>query len=292
MKNAHLIDISAVFFRYYFAPTPTIENDDGWDIAALLFSLRWLCRADFFQDDLTVAAFDESLGSGFRHKLDKDYKANRALPTEDIIYQLSALKVFCEYMGFAVLASEDVEADDLIGAASIRLHDYNCTIHSRDKDLRQLLSAKVVMKDIMTEKIWDETALLSETGLTPNQVPLYLALMGDSSDNIVGLPGIGDKTARALLNAYHNWQGIRLAAKSDEKMPVRGSERISNTLIEYEALVEHNLLLTQLKLDSTIDLSTKPFDNSSYATFEALANQFGMGKKLKKAFGIISEFIK
>lgn len=292
MKSAHLIDISAVFFRYYFSPTPVIENNEGWDIAALLFSLRWLCQADFFQDDLTVAAFDESLGSGFRHQLDEDYKANRALPTEDIIYQLSALKVFCEYMGFAVVASEDVEADDLIGAASIKLNQYTCTIHSRDKDLRQLLTANVCMKDIMTEKVWNPVTLLAETGLMPNQVPLYLALMGDASDNIIGLPGIGDKTARRLLSTYNNWQAILQAAKSDEKMPIRGSDRICNTIIEYETLVEHNLLLTQLKTDISLDLLTKPFDQSNYAMFEALADQFGMGNKLKKAFTIISEFIK
>lgn len=292
MKHAHLIDISAVFFRYYFAPTPTIENDEGWDIAALLFSIRWLCKADFFQADITVAAFDESLGSGFRHQLDEDYKANRALPTEDIIYQLSALKVFCEYMGFAVVASDQLEADDLIGAASIQLLKHHSIIHSRDKDLRQLLSSHVEMKDIMTDKVWDEATLLSETGLAPDQVPLYLALMGDSSDNIVGLPGIGDKTARALLVEYKSWHAILKAAKTDVKLPVRGSERISNTLIEYESLVEHNLMLTTLKKDVKLDLSVKVFNRASYEMFVALADQFGMRTKLKKALTEISELVK
>ena len=293
MKNtAHLIDISAVFFRYYFAPGPVIENEDGWDIAALLFSLRWLCKPEFFEGDLTVAAFDESLGTGFRHKLDEDYKANRALPTDDIVYQLSALKVFCEYLGFAVVASEEVEADDLIGAASIQLNNHNSVIHSRDKDLRQLVSPQVIMKDIMTDKIWNEASLLEDTGLTPDQVALYLALMGDSSDNIVGLPGIGDKTARALLTEYKDWTGILAAANSGTKLPIRGSDRICNTLNEYEALVEHNLLLTQLKTDDILDLSVLPFDQENYVMVEALAEQFGLRSKLKKAFTIISEFVK
>lgn len=292
MKDAHLIDISAVFFRYYFGPTPAIVNDDGWDISALLFSLRWLCKAEFIQADVTVAAFDESLGTGFRHQLDEDYKANRALPTEDIVYQLSALKVFCEYLGFAVVASDDLEADDLIGAASVQLSNHNCMIHSRDKDLRQLLNERVIMKDLMTEKIWDQGSLKSETGLTPDQIPLYLALMGDSSDNIIGLPGIGDKTATTLLTQCQTWQGILSAVNAEEKFPVRGSDRIKSTLLEYQELVDHNLQLTLLKTHDSLDLNTRQFDQASYEMINALAEQFGMQSKLKKALGIISELIK
>jgi 5'-3' exonuclease len=289
MKNAHLIDISAVFFRYYFAPSPTIVNDDGFDIAALLFSLRWLCKTEFFSDDITVACFDESLGSGFRHQLDKDYKANRALPTQDIIYQLTALKVFCQHLGFAVLASTELEADDLIGAAAIKLEQHFCTIHSRDKDLRQLLNSHVQMKDLMTDKIWDEASLYAETQLTANQVALYLALMGDSSDNIIGLPGIGDKTARALLTEYKTWDGIKTAVASGDKLPIRGSQRICNTIQEYQHLVDHNLQLTQLKTDVSVDLTTRPFKQKNFAMIEALAHEFGIHSKLKKALSIASE---
>jgi DNA polymerase-1 len=195
-------------------------------------------------------------------------------------------------MGFVVLASEELEADDLIGAASIQLSGHQSVIHSRDKDLRQLLSSHVEMKDIMTEKVWSEASLSSEVGLIPEQVPLYLALMGDSSDNIVGLPGIGDKTARALLAQYKNWSQILLAAKSGAKLPVRGSDRISHTLIEYETLVEHNLKLTKLRIDGKLDLSVKPFDQSGYDMVIALAEQFGIRTKLKKALMDISELVK
>jgi 5'-3' exonuclease len=291
MKNAHLIDISAVFFRYYFAPSPVIFNDDGWDISALLFSLRWLCNDQFFKDNITVAAFDESLGSGFRHVIDPNYKANRALPTSDIIYQLSALKVFCEYLGFAVLASHDVEADDLIAAAAIKLPDHFSTIHSRDKDLRQLLNKHVQMKDLMTDKVWDESTLLNETQLTSNQIPLYLALMGDSSDNIIGLPGIGDKTAKALLVEYKTWDGIKLAVASAEKLPIRGSQRICNTINEHLSLVDHNLQLTELKTDIDIDLTARPFNQSNFDKLAALAHEFGMHSKLKKALKIAGEHV-
>jgi 5'-3' exonuclease len=291
MKNAHLIDISAVFFRYYFAPSPAIINDKGFDIAALLFSLRWLCKPEFFKDNITVACFDESLGSGFRHGLDKDYKSNRALPSEDIIYQLMALKVFCQYLGFAVLASKEVEADDLIGAAAVKLKQYFCTIHSRDKDLRQLLNTHVQMQDVMTDNIWNENSLLEETQLMPNQVALYLALMGDNSDNIIGLPGIGDKTARALLVEYKTWEGIKAAVASGEKLPIRGSMRICNTIEEYQHLVDHNLQLTQLKTDVTVDLSSLPFNQKNFAMIEVLAHQFGIHSKLKKALSIANENI-
>lgn len=290
MKNAQLIDISAVFFRYYFAPGPVIINDDGWDVAALLFSLRWLCQDSLFESDITIAAFDESLGTGFRHQLDEDYKANRVLPTDDIIYQLTALKTFCEYMGFCVLASDNLEADDLIGAASVQLIDYQCVIRSRDKDLRQLICTNVIMQDLMTDKIWDLDSLKSETNLSPDQVPLYLALMGDSSDNIVGLPGIGDKTARALLLEYGNWNGIKEAVLAQQPLPVRGSNRISQTLIDYHDLVEHNLKLTRLKTDDAINFDKQVFNQENLDVINALAQQFGIHSKLKKALNIIGNY--
>jgi 5'-3' exonuclease len=289
MKNAHLIDISAVFFRYYFASSPIIVNDEGFGVSSLLFSLRWLCKPEFFKDHITVACFDESLGSGFRHDLDKDYKSNRALPTKDVMYQLTALKVFCQHLGFAVLASTDVEADDLIGAATIKLRHYLCTIHSRDKDLRQLLNSHVQMKDLITDKLWTEHSLIKETQLTPNQVPLHLALTGDRSDNIIGLPGIGDKTARALLVEYKTWDGIKSAVISGEKLPIRGSQRICNIVEEYQHLVAHNLQLTQLKTDTSVDLSTLPFNQKNFAMIEDLAHKFGIHSKLKKALSIVSE---
>ena len=283
MKHAHLIDISAVFFRYYFAPGPTVINEDGWEVYPLLASLRWLMNPDFFDADLTVAAFDESLGTCFRHQLDPQYKANRALPTEDIIYQLSLLKSFCEHMGFVVQAGAEFEADDYIAASVSQLSDYQITIHSRDKDLRQLLAENVIMRDSATDALWDESRLLSNTGLCANQVVDYLSMVGDASDNIEGIPGIGVKTATTLLQHYTDVQGIYLAIGAEEVLPVRGAKRIATALLENKPRLLLNQTLTRLRQDIPLNLAPLPFNQDNYVFIDALTQQVGIHRPLKKA---------
>lgn len=291
MKQAHLLDISTLFFRYYFAPGPYVENDDGWDVSALRSTTRWLCQNQFLNGDLTVAAFDESLGTGFRHKIDEDYKANRPLPTDDIIYQLTALKHICEQLGFNVFASDDLEADDLIASSAIQLTDYHCTIHSRDKDLRQLLSKRVDMLDPVSGKRWDLEGFQEEMGIAPNQVPLYLALMGDASDNIVGLPGIGDKTARRLLEGGVTTDQLIEDANDPSDWTIRGAKRIAETIVEYADLIDHNLSLTQLVDDAELAFRAQSISSEQSDLFEALCHQFGIEKGMEKHFKLVKECI-
>lgn len=283
MKHAHLIDISAVFFRYYFAPGPSIINDDGWEVYPLLASLRWLLKPDFFSCDVTVAAFDESLGSCFRHTLDEGYKANRALPTDDIIYQLSLLKSYCENMGFVVVAGEEFEADDYIASSVALLHDHQIVIHSRDKDLRQLLAPNVAMRDSSNDVIWNETSLLQETGLTPSQVVDFLSLVGDASDNIAGVPRVGVKTATHLLQHYGSIESLYGAIESGEVLPVRGAKGIAETLVSNVSRVGLNQKLVALRKDIPLQLSAAAFTQESYAFLQALSQQVGIFTPLNKA---------
>lgn len=283
MKHAHLIDISAVFFRYYFAPGPSIVNDEGWEVYPLLASLRWLTNPSFFGETLTVSAFDESLGTCFRHDLDPEYKANRALPTDDIIYQLSLLKTFCEHMGFVVLASHDFEADDLIAASAARLDEYQITIHSRDKDLRQLLAPNVTMQDSATGDVWDEARLMEESGLQAKQVVDYLSLVGDVSDNIAGVPGVGVKTATKLLQEYTDVKGIYQCIASDQALPVRGAARIRHALVEHKDRVLLNQKLTRLHQDIPLSLAPLEFNQDNYLFIDALTQELGIHRPLKKA---------
>jgi 5'-3' exonuclease len=283
VKQAHLIDISAVFFRYYFAPGPSIVNDDGWEVYPLLASLRWLMKPVFFDADITVAAFDESLGSCFRHDLDPQYKANRALPTEDIIYQLSLLKSFCEHMGFVVQAGEEFEADDYIAASAAQLNDCQITIHSRDKDLRQMLASNVVMRDSATDELWDVNRLWSDTGLRPDQVVDYLSLVGDASDNIEGIPGVGVKTATALLQQYGDTFAIYQAIEAGDTLPIRGAQRIANALENHRPRLKLNHQLTRLRQDIPLTLAPLPFNQDNYLFIDALTQQLGIHRPLKKA---------
>ena len=294
MQHAHIVDISAVFFRYYFAPSPEFYNDDDYEVSALISCVRWLCDARFFSSDITILAFDESLGTGVRHQIDEDYKANRALPTEDIIYQLACLQQVASFMGFSVLKSTEHEADDLIASAVATLRDYECVIHSRDKDLRQLLNQRTCMIDVQTQKVWDTDELWAHTQLHPRQIPDYLALMGDASDNIIGVPGIGDKTARALLNQFPDWPALLLAVQAGQTLSVRGAARLSGLIEEYQELVEHNLRLTRLVDDIEISQElgdVERFNVESYETLLLFCQNIGLSEKLKKPLAKLKEYL-
>lgn len=280
--KAHLIDFSGLFFRYYFAPGPEIFNEDGWDVSTVLGCTRWLLNQDeLFLADVVVVAFDESLGSGFRHHIDEDYKANRPLPTDDIIYQFACLKSVCDFLGFQVLASDVYEADDLIAVAVNQLPDHEVVIHTRDKDLRQLLDKHVSMLDFVSGKNWTESLLMEEEGLRPDQVPLYLALVGDASDNIQGIPAVGDKTAKLLIEHFDNWDGIYQAVTDEEPLPVRGAKRIAENLLAFADLIPHNLSLTLLQNDSDIaEVALR--QPAEWEELEAFIDLVGLNKPLSK----------
>ncbi len=291
MKTAQLVDVCSVFFRYYFSKLPAVINDDGWDVSALLATTRWLCKKEFFEAGVVVLAFDESLGSGFRHEINPQYKANRALPTEDIIYQLELLKSIGQYLGFVVLASNEFEADDLIASAIIQLPEHTCTIYTRDKDLRQLVTTKVSILDFTSDVCWTPEYVIEKMAIHPGQVPLYLALVGDASDNIEGVPGVGDKTARLLLQAFKDWPALLGSLQKNDTLTIRGGARIRLSLLDNEPRVQKNLLLTKLRIDAPIDLQVESFNRENWAILNALLEHLGLQSALKKSMQLVLGYL-
>ncbi len=291
MKTVHLVDVCAVFFRFYFSPAPEYLTDEGWDVSSLISMIRWFCKKEFFTDDMVVLAFDESLGTGFRHKIDENYKANRALPTDDIIYQLTLLKSIAQYLGFVVLASNEFEADDLIASSVDQLPEKNCIVYSRDKDLKQLLKGNVSLLDFANGTVWTPDSLYSEMTIEPSQIPLYLALVGDSSDNIQGVVGVGDKTARYLLQEGRNWPELLQFIRSGEALGIRGEARIKGGILESVSLIEKNLSLTQLRVDAPISFKREALTDENWQILNALLEQLNLQRLLKKHLGLISGYV-
>lgn len=291
MKKVHLVDVCAVFFRFYFSPAPEYLNDDGRDVSSLMSMVRWLSKKEFFADELVVMAFDESLGSGFRHAIDENYKANRALPTDDIIYQLTLLKSIAQFMGFVVLASDEFEADDLIASATYQLAKHTCIIYSRDKDLKQLLNKNVSLLDFTNNTCWTPELLLLHMEVEPSQIPLYLALVGDASDNIQGVKGVGDKTARQLLRGGRQWPELLDSIKSGESFGVRGEARIKENILVSTSLIEKNLSLTRLRVDAPISFQREVLSDDNWQILNALLNQLNLQTPLKKSLGLISGYV-
>ncbi len=291
MKKAVLIDVCSVFFRYYFSQQPAIVNEQGWDVSALMATVRWLCKKELLESALVIMAFDESLGSGFRHEINPLYKANRALPTEDIIYQLELLKTISQYLGFVVLASDEFEADDLIASSCALLLDHRCTVYTRDKDLRQLVNERVSLLDFTNQMHWTPSAVLEEMDISPQQVPLYLALVGDSSDNIQGVKGVGDKTARMLLQQFNDWPQLLSYIQQHEALNVRRGARIRNSLLKAEGLVKENLLLTQFRYDAVTSLQCEPISEQSFIDLVALLEHLSLQPTLKKSIQLVSGYL-
>ena len=291
MKQVHLVDVCAVFFRFYFSSAPEYTNDDGWDVSSLMAMIRWLSKDQFFSGDKVVLAFDESLGSGFRHRIDENYKANRALPTEDIVYQLTLLKSVAQYLGFVVLASNEFEADDLIASAVNHCKGDECIIYSRDKDLKQLLNKDVRLLDFTNNTHWTPEYLVSQMEIEPDQVPLYLAMVGDASDNIQGVKGIGDKTARLLLQGGKCWPELLETVQSEQPLGIRGEARIKSNMVESTGLIEKNLSLTLLRKDAPISLECEPLTIENWQILNALLKQINIHKPLKKPLELISGYL-
>lgn len=197
-----VIDTMNLFFRAYFA-VRALSRADGLPTNALYGMAQMLYKAiKDLKPDVLVAALDSG-DKNFRHTLYPAYKANRHEPEENMKPQFAHLRPMLEAFGVTCLQQQGVEADDLI--ASLVRHKSpqdRVSIVSSDKDLLQLIQPGVVMVDTMKNVTFTEKAALEKFGVPATLVPEAQGLIGDSSDNIPGVPGIGPKTAAELINTY------------------------------------------------------------------------------------------
>lgn len=211
MKNIYLIDAVSFLFRSYYA-IRNMTNQKGNSTGALYGFIRSIQKIiNDFDPKHIVAIFDGPNNKAARLELYEHYKSNRAGMPDDLIPQLELALRFCEYAGIPFLSEESVEADDLIGALTKWAEKIGCEVFicSSDKDLAQLVSNRV--KIIHTHKenlIVDQACVEQLYGVKPEQIVDYLAIMGDASDNIPGVPGFGPKTAASLLQEYGSLDNI------------------------------------------------------------------------------------
>ncbi|TNE80326.1 MAG: flap endonuclease, partial [Gammaproteobacteria bacterium] len=175
-----------------------------------------------------AAAFDESLGSCFRNDIYPPYKANRVLPDEALAFQLEACAEVTALLGVTRLASDSHEADDIIGtlAQGGRTEGQQVIVVSRDKDLAQVLGEGDLIWDFGRGEARDRDAVKRDLGVWPEQLADYLALVGDPVDGIPGVPGVGAKTAVALLGQFGSLDGVLAAGEKLAEVPVRGAAKL------------------------------------------------------------------
>ena len=209
-----LIDGFGYLYRAYHA-MGDLRTADDTPTGAIFGTLNMLSKLRRrYPTQHTVCVMDGS-GKNFRHAIDPQYKANRPPLPPDLKIQLAPFNDFINAWGIPTLTIEGVEADDIIATltALTKKNGMKTIIASADKDLMQLVSdERVTVFDGMKEKIYDSAGVRDKFGVNPEQIADYLALVGDNSDNILGVEKVGPKTAAKWLNAYGNLATITAAA--------------------------------------------------------------------------------
>jgi 5'-3' exonuclease len=237
-----LIDASIYIFQYYFAlPDLWFSEKELWPTAAVYGYTAFLHRLLKEQQPRRVGVcFDESLDQCFRNDIYADYKCSRALPDEALAFQLSACKRVTQLMGLQAYASHRYEADDLLGSLyhSCQRSKVPIAVLTRDKDLGQLLCYSSVSRQ--QDFLWDYTSANKDKayaqdiehkfGVRPNQLVDYLALVGDSVDDIPGVPGVGKKTAQVLLQQFGSIEQIFKQLDMLPTLSIRGAKQLAEKL--------------------------------------------------------------
>ena len=246
----YLIDASAYIFRAYHALPPLTRKSDGLPVGAVqgYCNMLWKLLRDMKGADgptHLAAIFDHSEKT-FRNDLYDQYKAHRPPAPEDLIPQFPLVREATKAFGVHCVELPGYEADDLIATYACKARDAGgeAVIVSSDKDLMQLIGRGVVMYDPMKDKRLEEDAVMEKFGVTPDKMIDLQALIGDSVDNVPGAPGIGPKTAAALLDEYGDLDTL-LARAGEIKQPKR-----RETLIEFRDQILLSRELVRLTCDA------------------------------------------
>lgn len=208
-KTICLIDGSGFIFRAFYA-LPPLTRPDGTPVGAVFgFTSMLMNLIETHKHDLWAVVFDAKR-QNFRHEIYAEYKANRGSPPEELVPQFSLIRDVCKVFDVPSVEQEGFEADDLIAtyAKQAEADGYKVTIVSGDKDLMQLMGPNIELVDPIKNRALTEEDVKKKFGVAPEKVADVQALMGDSSDNIPGVPGIGPKTAAELITTYKDLETL------------------------------------------------------------------------------------
>lgn len=266
-----LVDGSSYLFRAYHA-LPPLTNSKGNPTGAIYGVLNMLKKLLRDYEPEHIAVVFDPKGKTFRHKMFPAYKANREAMPDELRDQIKPLFDAINALGLPLVIEEGVEADDVIGTLAKRMtkQGKDVLISTGDKDMAQLVNQQVTLVNTMTNKKLDPVGVKEKFGVPPNRIIDYLALMGDTSDNIPGIPSVGPKTAEKWIAEYGSLDAI---IEHAGEIKGKVGEKLQNHI---EDLTMSRALVTikcDLKLDVTLnDLSPKAEDKAAltglYTEFE------------------------
>ena len=275
-----LVDGSSYLYRAFHA-MPDLRNAQGFPTGAIQGMVNMMRRARIELDADHIACVFDAKGKTFRDEMYPEYKANRSSMPEDLAMQIEAIHQVVRAMGWPVLVVPGIEADDVIGtlAKQAKAADWNVLISTGDKDLAQLVEPGISLINTMTEERLDSAGVLNKFGVPPERIVDYLSIMGDSVDNVPGVPKAGPKTAVKWLNEFGTLD--ELMKRSSEVKGVVGE----NLRASLDWLPKARELVT-VKIDCDLkehliglhDLHAKSEDKE---TLRELFTQFGFKSLLR-----------
>ena len=263
-----LVDGSSYLFRAYYA-LPDLRNSKGEATGAIRGVISMIKKLEKdFPESLVVVVFDAP-GRTFRDDLYEDYKANRSSTPDDLKEQIQPIKDLVVAMGFPLICMEGVEADDVIGTYALLASKAGQTviISTGDKDMAQLVNQSVTLVNTMTETMMDRDGVIEKFAVPPELIIDYLALMGDTVDNIPGVPKVGPKTAAKWLNEFGSLESL-----IDRATEIKGKvgENLRNSLEQLPL----SKALTTIKTDVEVPILLKDLKRVP-ADRDLLLKEFG-----------------
>ena len=249
-----LVDGSSYLFRAFHG-LPPLTNSKGQDTGAIYGVVNMLKSLIKQYNPTHMAVIFDAKGKTFRDDIYKEYKANRPPMPEELRSQIEPLHAIIKAMGLPVIVESGVEADDVIGTLAKHATEkgIDTLISTGDKDMAQLVNEHVTLINTMTNQLMDVEGVNTKFGIPPELVIDFLALKGDKVDNIPGVPGVGDKSAQALLNGIGGIDDIYKNLDKIADLSFRGSKSMAAKMQEYEEQARLSYTLATISIDLDLD---------------------------------------
>ena len=228
-----MIDASIYIFRAWFSVPDSMRGESGLPVNAVYGFSRFLTEfVERSNASHVGVAFDESLTTSFRNQIYPQYKMNRELPPEELSKQFKLCRRVAEAAGLYCVSHHNYEADDLIASMALEMrgHGFRNIIVSADKDLAQCLRGDDFCWDFARDQEIDATKVMAKFGVPPETIQDYLGLCGDAVDNIPGVPGVGPKTASALLQEFGTVENVYKNLGLIAGLKIRGAKTLASKL--------------------------------------------------------------
>ncbi|MGR3807187.1 DNA polymerase I [Pasteurella testudinis] len=270
-----LVDGSSYLYRAFHA-FPPLTNSLGEPTGAMYGVLNMLKSLISQANPRYLAVVFDAKGKTFRDDLFEQYKSHRPPMPDDLRKQIQPLHGIIKALGIPLLVIDGVEADDVIGTLALRASKcgQKVLISTGDKDMAQLVDDNIMLINTMNNTLLDRDGVIEKYGIPPELIIDYLALRGDSSDNIPGVAGVGEKTALGLLQGIGSMQQIYANLDKVADLPIRGAKKLGDKLAEAKEMAELSYLLATIKTDVELALS-----------YDQLTMQAAQTDELIEAFG-------